>query len=374
MPARTILFTGFPGFIGRRLVARLLEDDPSAEVICLVQPRFFPEATREIARLRDHPPLARARLSCVTGDIVDPHLGLGRDVSMLSGRVNEVWHLAAAYDLAVTSEIAQKVNVEGTRHVLDFCAKCAGFRRLVYFSTVYVAGKRTGLIRENELQEGQAFKNTYEATKFAAEVLVADAMRQGLPAIVIRPAIVVGDSHSGETDKFDGPYFAFRLISLLRRFPMRLPRLGPSDAEVNIVPVDYLVQATIALARDPRAEGMTFQIVDPTALEASELYSRICELVTGRPAADYALPPKLVEMLLGLPIVGRWIGVPSQALAYFNHRAKFDSSTTVQLLQGSGIAIPDLRQYLPRLYAFWVEHQTRRKLNHPSGIDTRQTQ
>lgn len=357
MPARTILFTGFPGFIGRRLVARLLEDDSSAEVICLVQPRFFPEANREIARLLEHPQLAGARLSCVAGDIVDPQLGLGADFSRLSSRVSEVWHLAAAYDLAVTLDIAQKVNVEGTRHVLDFCANCGGFRRLVYFSTVYVAGRRTGIIREDELQEGQTFKNAYEATKFAAEVLVADAMRKGLPAIVIRPAIVVGDSRSGETDKFDGPYFAFRLISLFRHLPMRLPRLGPSDAEVNIVPVDYLVQATIALARDPRAEGTTFQIVDPTALEASELYSRMCELITGRPAADYTLPPKLVEILLGLPLLGRWIGVPSQALAYFNHHAKFDSSNTLRLLQGSGIAMPDLREYLPRLYAYWLEHQ-----------------
>lgn len=358
MPARVILFTGFPGFIGRRLVARLLADDPSAEVICLVQPAFLQRATQEIGRMREA--LAGATLSCVSGDITDRRLGLGAQHAELARRVTEVWHLAAIYDLAVPFEIARQVNVEGTRHVLDFCADCPAFHRLVYFSTAYVAGQRTGVIRESELQQGQGFKNHYEATKFAAEVLVADAMLQGLRGIVIRPAIVVGDSRSGETDKFDGPYYAFRLISLLGRLPMRLPRIGPSAARVNIVPVDYLVEATIALARDPRATGHTFQLVDPNALEAAELYSRMCELVTGRPADERAIPPALVERLLALPLVGRWIGVPPEALAYFNHRATFDCSNTLRHLEGSGIALPDVREYLPRLYAYWTAHQADR--------------
>lgn len=357
MPGRIILFTGFPGFIGRRLVGRLLEDDPLAEVICLVLPRFIPEAERVIARLLERPALSGARLCCVAGDITDPQLGLGGQYTSLASRISEVWHLAAIYDLAVPLDRARNVNVEGTRHVLDFCAACTGFHRLVYFSTLYVAGKRTGMIRETELQQGQEFKNAYEATKFAAEVLVAEAMKRGLPAIVIRPGIVVGDSRSGETDKFDGPYYAFRLISLFRRLPMRLPRLGPSNAEVDIVPVDYLVEATIVLGRNPRTVGLTFQIVDPTALTAWELYSQMCDLITGRPAADFAISPRVVERILELPLVRRWIRVPSEAVVYFNHHAKFDSSNTLTHLEGSGIAIPVLREYLPRLYAYWLEHR-----------------
>jgi thioester reductase-like protein len=356
--ARTILFTGFPGFIGRRLIARLLEDDREAEVICLVQAKFLDLARQDAARVVERLGLPASRLSCQSGDVTDARLALDPALyDELAERVTEVWHLAAVYDLAVAEELARQVNVEGTRHVLAFCHACRDFHRLVHYSTCYVAGDRVGLIREAELVMGQGFKNRYESTKFAAEVLVRLAMEQGLEAIIIRPAIVVGDSRTGETDKFDGPYLAFKMIDKLRGVPLNLPRLGPSDAEINLVPVDYLVDATVALAKKPEARGMTFQIVDPTPLKAAQIYDLSCKMVTGRHAASYSVPAALFDRALHVRALRDWLKVPPEVLPYFNHKAKFDCADTVRLLEGSGVRIPDITEYFPVLHRYWSEHK-----------------
>src|SRR5688500_7879259 len=147
------------------------------------------------------------RIEVLPGDIGEPRLGLSDDEHQrLAGEVTLVFHLAAIYDLAVPLEIAQRVNVDGTGNVLDFCAAAKNLERLLYVSTAYVAGKRTGVVYEHELVMGQEFKNHYESTKFQAEVWVRE-MLDRVPTTIVRPGIVVGDSKTGETQKFDGPYF-----------------------------------------------------------------------------------------------------------------------------------------------------------------------
>ena len=94
---------------------------------------------------------------------------------------------------AVSRELGMRVNVEGTRHVLEFLASCASFRRLHYVSTAYVSGDATGVFRETDLEVGQGFKNYYEETKYLAEVL---AVKSGLSVTTYRPAIVMGDSRT----------------------------------------------------------------------------------------------------------------------------------------------------------------------------------
>ena len=357
--ARTILFTGFPGFIGKRLSSKLLADDPRAHVICLVQSKFLGQARTEAERIRTELRLPAEQLTCTTGDITDPRLGLAGQYDDLCARVNEVWHLAAIYDLAVAEELARKVNVDGTRHVLAFCRACKVLNLLVHFSTAYVAGTRSGLVRENELIMGQSFKNNYEATKFAAEVYVRMEMDKGLPAIVIRPAIVVGDSRTGETDKFDGPYYAFKMLSKLnvKGLRVKMPLLGPSAAEANLVPVDFLVDATVALAKKRDAVGKTFHMADPMPLRAAELYDLACRLVLGRGAASYSVPAALAEKALHIDALRHWLGVPAEAVAYFNHKVKLDSSQTTALLEGTGVKLPRVREYFPVLYQYWLAHK-----------------
>ena len=192
--AQTALITGFPGFIGRRLAAKLLADDPKLALVALVEPRMV-DAARTAADELDP-----KRLEVVAGDIGQRDLGLGERYEPLRSEVRRVFHLAAIYDLAVPLQVAQRVNVDGTGNVLDFCLGAKRLERLIYVSTAYVAGWRTGTVYEHELSLGQRFKNHYESTKFQAEVWVRAAIDR-VPTTVLRPAIVVGDSqHGGDAE------------------------------------------------------------------------------------------------------------------------------------------------------------------------------
>src|SRR3982751_3961766 len=133
-----VLFTGFPGFIGERLLPRLLLGRPAAEFVCLVQPRFAALAERSRDAIESGHPAARGRIRLVEGDITQPGLGLAGDAGLLA-TLTAAYHLAAAYDLAVTRELGMRVNVEGTRNVLRFAAGAPRFRRLHYVSTAYVS-------------------------------------------------------------------------------------------------------------------------------------------------------------------------------------------------------------------------------------------
>src|SRR3954451_13506022 len=256
---RTYLLTGFPGFLAGRLVPRLLADDDEARIVALVEPRMVPRA-RE---------LAPDGVDVQPGDITDPALGLdARTYDRLAGEVVRVFHLAAVYDLAVGAELAERVNVAGTQHVVDFCRRARQLERHHYISTAYVAGQRSGLVLEADLAAGQVFKNFYESTKFAAEVIVRASM-DDVPTTIYRPAIVVGDSKTGETQKFDGPYYLLRTIA--RVLPGPIPQFGRSEAPFNVVPIDFIVEALQAASRDPEAVGQTLHLVDPEPVTAADL-------------------------------------------------------------------------------------------------------
>ncbi len=257
----THLLTGFPGFIGRRLVAQLLETDPELRIVAVVEERMLRVAEAAATEV------GAERIELVAGDISAPRLGLEpATYERLAAEVTVVEHLAAIYDLAVPLEIAQKVNVDGTGNVLDFCEACDDLERLNYVSTAYVAGDRTGVVYEHELALGQGFKNHYESTKFQAEVWVRERMDR-VPATIYRPAIVVGDSRTGETQKFDGPYYVLRFIDASKRRHMPIPNIGRGAVPFNVVPVDFIVDSLVALARDPRAAGETVHLCDPESAQ-----------------------------------------------------------------------------------------------------------
>src|SRR3712207_6528728 len=183
------------------------------------------------------------RVEILEGDIAERGLGLSTEqLERLQAETTIAYHLAAIYNLAVPLETAQRVNVEGTGNVVEFCAACENLERFNYVSTAYVAGARQGVVYEHELVYGQDFKNHYESTKFQAEVWVRDAMDR-VPTTIYRPAIVVGDSKTGETQKFDGPYYILRTISQFMKMGGRIAQFGESDAPFNVVPVDFVVDA-----------------------------------------------------------------------------------------------------------------------------------
>ncbi len=359
--SRTLFMTGYPGFIGRKLIEKALEAEPGLSVICLVEPRFEFRAREEARLLGAGGDACVQRVEIVTGDITVPDLGLdaGR-LEDLAGRVTDVFHLAAIYDLAVPEPAARRVNVWGTRHVIDLCRRLKKLRRFVYYSTCYVCGLWTGVFHEDDLDLGQGFKNHYESTKHDAEFLVRRASRD-LPTVIIRPPIVVGHSITGETQKFDGPYFGMVLIDKLKTLGLPLPYLGGSMAEVNFVPVDYVVDGTIALWRKEPAATGCYALADPHPLLARELYAEIVRGLGARGPMG-RIPPWLLEMPLRLRQVRSILEVPEEILTYFNHQVHFDCTRALQALEGTNVSCPEPRSYLPNLFRFYQGNRDRREL------------
>ena len=350
-----ILFTGFPGFIGRRLVEKLLPVWPDAEWYLLVLPQVQHHAQHEVADIEARFPEAAGKLHVVPGDITQPHMGLAPDVAASMKKVvSYAFHLAAVYHLSVPKKVAYNVNVDGTVHLLDFLQECPNFKRFEYVSTCYVAGKRVGLVREEELEMGQGFKNFYEETKFRAEVEVRKRMAQ-IPTIIIRPGIVIGDSVTGETAKYDGPYYIMKLMKSLPSV-VPLPGLGKMAAYVNLVPVDYVVNAAAALVQHPEAVGRTFHLADPRPLTAGEIYRLIADHFEMR-VLPLRLPSKPLEAFFKkYPRLGDTIGLPAELLTYFNHDARFDTTNTRMFLEPMGISCPYLPDYFDKIFGYFMSH------------------
>ena len=214
-----LFLTGFPGFLGSTLLPRLLADRPVDRAVCLVQPRWAPLATQAVGRLAHAAPHTRGRIELTEGDIVEPDLALAR--ASWQTQVTEAFHFAAAYELGVPRAIAQQVNVDGTRHVLRACGDWPHLQRFHYVSTCFVSGRYDGVFHEADLDVGQTFNNHYEESKALAERHVREAMRSGLATTVYRPAVVVGDTQTGETQKFDGPYCVLQLLLKQPRIAIR---------------------------------------------------------------------------------------------------------------------------------------------------------
>jgi thioester reductase-like protein len=346
MPAGRVLFvTGFPGFIGRRLVRRLAERTRGerARLVLLVQP-----ASTAAARAALDADGVEAEL--VEGDVEQMHLGLsGAEFKALAGDVTDVWHLAARAHLDAPRAELRRVNVEGTRNVLDLAAAAPHLRRLNHFSTAFVSGDRVGVILEEELAMGQRFHNAYEATKYEAERLVRRAQAD-LPATIHRPSVVVGDSRTGEIDRFEGPYaLAMLLVASPVAVPLPLP--GDAVAPLNVVPVDFVVEAALAVGDDPRGAGRTVHLVDPAPLSARRVYEMIAARA-GKRLAPVSIPSRVVQALLELPILERLARAHRPAIEYVNHLAIYNCRNQLELLDGTGIHCPPITSYLDRLIEF----------------------
>jgi nucleoside-diphosphate-sugar epimerase len=285
----------------------------------------------------------------VEGDITSPGLGLeGKAEARLRDRLTSAYHLAAVYDLAVTRALGMKVNVEGTRNVLELLRKARRFERLHYVSTCYVAGDTTGVFKEDDLDVSQGFKNFYEETKYLAE---KDVAASGLPVTVYRPSIVVGDSRTGETAKFDGPYFT---LTAMERVPSGTLffRIGSGKNPANLVPVDYVVEAMAQLAGAKESAGRTYHLADPhplSAFEVGELFAR--EL--GKSFNYLPVPKGIAKALFRPGIVQKTFGMPVETIDYFDHPCRFDTARAVHDLAARGVVCPRLPDYVGKLVEFY---------------------
>ncbi|MCL9813599.1 SDR family oxidoreductase [Natranaeroarchaeum aerophilus] len=342
-----VLLTGFPGFLGSGLVERLLErgDGP---VACLVEPKYYDQATRRACELTDAVG-PDGQIQLYEGDITMTGLDIENSTEIFAS-IEELYHLAAVYDLAVDAELADRVNVRGTRNVLDV-AEDIDVERFHYVSTCYVSGRYDGVFTEDHLQEGQKFNNHYEESKYRAEVAVQERMAAGLPATIYRPAIVVGDSETGETDKYDGPYYLLSLLlaqptwgSLLFTVP------GSANAELNVVPRDFVIDAIAAIGTQDDSVGQVYQLCDPAPLSV--------------PAFIDAMAAAAGHRTVRLPTtksvarrVSRWLGtyeinVEPAALDYLDHPTRYACPNTRQALSGTEIEVPPFESYVDSFVEF----------------------
>jgi thioester reductase-like protein len=351
--APAILFTGFPGFIGARLVPRILEAAPEARLECLVQEKFLGAARQAVDAIEAKHRHARGRIGLVTGDITTQGLGIeAKKARELKKQLAQCWHLAAVYDLAVARDVGRRINVEGTKNVLEFVSQAPHFERLQYVSTAYVSGTARGTFRETDLDVGQGFKNHYEETKFQAEV---EVVRAKLPSTVYRPGVVVGDSKTGETGKFDGPYHVLRLMEKLPS-PGVFFRVGLGFGTVNIVPVDFVVEAMAALASCPQGLGKTYHLCDPQPHSPGELTEMFAEAI-GKSFVYVPVPMSVAKAAFAPKPVQRFFGMPLQALDYFDDPVRHDTTQSTKDLAELGIECPRLADYMPRLVAFYRAHR-----------------
>lgn len=353
--------TGYPGFIGKRLVKHLAQENPDGHISLLVQPKFVEEATAYASRLEG------AKIEILAGDIVDMHLGLsGQEYRRLTENATHLFHLAAISYLGMPRETARKVNVEGTRNVLEMARACRKLERLVHYSTCYVSGDRVGVIAEDELDMGQRFRNAYEETKFEAEKLVQQAKTK-LPVTIIRPSTVVGDSRTGEIDRFDGPYYLGMLL-VLSPLVLPLPLPGNGVAPLNVIPVDFAVEATWKLAQNPKAVGKTVHLVDPNPMSARRVYELIAERANKK-LPRFTLPARATDWFLRLPGVEKLARPQRAAIHYVNHLALYNCHTCLELLDGTGVRCPPLDTYLDKLIDFALETWESKKHRDADEVD-----
>lgn len=349
------LFTGFPGFLGVELLPRVLRRDPRRRAVCLVQAKFADRARRKVDGLLAAEASLAGRITLVEGDITMPNLGLD-DPAGIAANLTEIWHLAAVYDISVPRDLAMHVNVDGMRQVCDLAERAPSLERLHYVSTCYVSGHYAGPFGEDDLDVGQHFNNFYEELKFLAEVEVQQRRRAGLPATVYRPAVVVGDSTTGETQKYDGPYFALQWLLRQPRVAL-MPVVGdPTAFRFNIVPRDFVVDAIDALSANEHSRDRVYQLADPHPLTVDELYREMGRAM-GRRIMRVPITRWLAKVAIEkIPGVYQLLRIPSGAIDYLTQPTQYLTDHARADLGGTGVTCPALPSYLPTLVDFMRRH------------------
>jgi thioester reductase-like protein len=351
---RSIFLTGFPGFIAGRLVERLA--DKNTQFFLLIQPKFLKAAEKSVTRIAFESVAPLENFVLVKGDITLTGMGIpSNDLETIKNETTDIFHLAAVYDLAVDRDIAYAVNLEGTKTVNEFAQSVRDLRRYNYVSTCYVVGKRTGRILETDLEHDAGFRNFYEETKYLAEMEVEN-LRPELPVTIYRPSVVVGDSETGETAKYDGIYY---LIQYLRKWPslLRMINVGNNNVRLNLVPVDFVTEAIAVLSQDEKAQGKTVALADPAPLTTAEKFDLIAEKLSGK--RSLIRPPEmLVEFSLSTPISPPITGLPKHGVPYFFISQTYDTSVASALLGPHGVECPKFADYVGNLIDFVEKHPT----------------
>jgi thioester reductase-like protein len=369
--------TGATGFIGRRLVERILEQREGT-IYALVREKSAGRLKELIERWSVVTGAsARERVQPVAGDLRRPLLGIEKEqVVELRGQVEHFFHLAAVYDMTAPAERNTAVNVGGTTHAVEL-ARAVDATRLHHVSSIAVAGTYRGIFDEDSFDEGQRLPSPYHRTKYESERIVRE--QPYVPWRVYRPGIVVGDSRTGEMDKIDGPYYFFKAIQRMRQLlPEWTPLVGVDLGYTNVVPVDWVAGALEHIAHAPGLDGHAFHLTDPRPQRVEEL---INELAAAAHAPRFAvsvpknvtsaLPKWPLKLGLALPplrqarkLLLRELGIPEEVLAHMELVPRFDTREAARALAGTPLEQPPaLQDYVGRLWDYWerdMDNQLRR--------------
>ncbi|MBS2013985.1 MAG: SDR family oxidoreductase [Deltaproteobacteria bacterium] len=357
-----VLLTGYPSFAARKMCEELLRSGPRTLVHAVVPSKLEADARQVLGELTSE---ERARVNLLEGDPAAMDLGLsGAEWRSLASEVDRIHHMAQVASLGADRAVAERVNIGGAREILELGRACASLKCLVMHSTAHVSGDRTGMVLEGDLDRGQQFRNVVEETLARAEKMMRSAMPR-LPVAVVRPTIVVGDSKTGEVDRFDGPYFLILLIvTSPPEFPLPLP--ARAEAQLHLVPVDYYVRAACTIGRDPRAAGRTFHVGDPSALTVK----RVFELVAaagGRRTPGF-IPANLTKAILRTPGIDRLAKSPRAFLDALATPVTYSFANTAELLADTGVRCPPFESYVEGLVEH-VQHRLREKRAQESEVE-----
>jgi thioester reductase-like protein/short-subunit dehydrogenase involved in D-alanine esterification of teichoic acids len=360
--------TGGTGFIGRRIVARLLDARPDAEVWVLVRR----ESLGRFERLADK---WGEQAKPLVGDLTEADLGLTEEAIAELDDVEHVVHCAAIYDITAAETTQHAANVDGTRAVIELARRLDA--TLHHVSSIAVAGDFRGEYTEADFDVGQQLPTPYHQTKFEAELLVRST--PGLRYRIYRPAVVVGDSRTGEMDKIDGPYYFFGILTKLTVLPRFTPIVLPDSGRTNIVPVDYVVDALVALLHTDGRDGQTFHLTAPKTIGLRGIYRGIAA-EAGLPPLRGSLPRSVATPVLRVRgrarvwrnMVATQLGIPAEILDIVDLAPIFTSDQTRNALRGNGnpdIQVPEFADYAPKLWRYWAEHldPDRARRNDPAG-------
>lgn len=353
--------TGATGFIGKRLVKKLLERKGAVVHFLIRQ-----GSADKVADLRSYWGASAARAVPVFGDLTAKKLGVAsEDVKKLKGQIDHFYHLAAVYDLGADEETQVAVNIEGTRNTVDL-AKAIDAGHFHHVSSIAAAGLYEGVFREDMFEEAEGLDHPYFQTKHESEKIVRQDCK--VPWTVYRPAMVVGDSTTGEMDKIDGPYYFFKLIQRLRQLlPPWMPTVGLEGGRVNIVPVDFVVNALNVISHQQSIAKKCFHLVDPVGYRVGDvldIFSRAAHAPRMNLFINAALlgfiPKGIKKSLMAMAPVRRVrnavmkdLGLPEDMLTFVNYPTRFDCRETLAALKGSGVTCPNLKDYAWRLWDYW---------------------
>lgn len=352
--------TGGTGFIGRFLIERLVKHNGTIYVLVR---RSSKNKFKDLLERLD---VKEGKVQAVYGDLAKARLGISaKDMAMLSGKVKNFYHLAAIYDLKADAASQEVANIDGTKNAIAAAetmkAKCFHLA-----SSIAAAGMYPGIFREDMFEEATGLEHAYFRTKHDSEALVRNSC--SIPYRIYRPAMVVGDSKTGEIDKIDGPYYFFKLLQKLRnRVPQWVPIMGLEGGQMNIVPVDYVADCMDYLSHKSGLNGHCFHLVDPNANKVGEVLNIFSKVAHGPKLAMRIdmnifafIPASILGMVKNLPPVRRIINailadyqIPRDGLSFMNMPTKFDARDTLKSLKGSGIKLPELEDYAAPIWDYW---------------------